>query len=108
MKEADVKFKAWASALLPYAQLEFPAADFDCEALRVFVIGLASLAKQFHARSAELIDWNRSQPDECRAQNKELYGPKTDRRLGELEGSFGRSMNNFEGRVRGCMAPWYG
>jgi hypothetical protein len=99
----EARFGACKESLLAYTKLEMPGPDSDCETLRRFTVELAPLAQQMFKTISELKAFSKSQPDACRARNKEKYGAEMASLTNKLAKSMGPEMDRLEIRVRACV-----
>jgi hypothetical protein len=98
----EAVFQKLVEAMKSYASLEYPKADADCETLRLFTVDLAPLAQAAYARLTDLKAASQSQSEQCRAFNKEKFGPRMQALMTESQKKLGPSMEAFETAVRGC------
>ncbi len=89
-------------ALVGYSGLDFPKADAECEALRLFAVKLGPPAQQFFSRMTAFRERNQTLSEQCRASNKEKYGTQLAETMKKLEDSLGPRMTAFEEGARAC------
>lgn len=98
----EAKFQELQISMDAYASLEFPRADADCETLRLFAVELSPLAQATFGHLQGLKEGSQKLSDECRALNKEHFGPRLEKLMKGSEAKLGPQMESFESAVRAC------